>query len=329
MLRIFSLQSGRLVCTSEEGVPHGHAELPQALWYDLYDPTAEERAFVNGKAHVDVPARADIEEIEISSRLYHEADTDYMTIIAMAKTGTGDALGKTPLMFILKGETLVTVRFAVLRPFELVIERAARNGETGSTGEQVMMTLIEAFVDRLADALETLGDGIDSVSRNVFRSKIGSSKAHRDLEATIEQVGRHGDQLGLVRESLVSFNRMIGYHEGAGAHEPRAPDSHARITTIQRDVAALSDHANYLGSKIAFLLDATLGLINLEQNQIIKIFSIAAVCLMPPTLVASIYGMNFKHIPELDWVLGYPMALSLMVVTGIAPVIYFRKRGWL
>ena len=329
MLRIFSLESGRLVCTSTEGVPHGHAEMPRALWYDLYNPTPEERAFVNGKAHVDVPTREDIEEIEVSSRLYREDDADYMTIIAVAKFGAGDVPEKTPLMFILKGETLVTVRFAVLRPFENVVERAARSSETGSSGEQVMLTLIEAFVDRLADALEAIGDGVDGISHSVFRSKIGSSKAHRDLEATIEQVGRKGDLLGLVRESLVSFNRMVGYHEGAGAHERRSEDSRARTTTIQRDVVALSDHANYLGSKLGFLLDATLGLINLEQNQIIKIFSIAAVCLMPPTLVASVYGMNFKHIPELDWVLGYPMALTMMVVTGIAPVIYFRKRGWL
>ncbi len=329
MLRIFSLQSGRLVCTSTDGVPHGHAEMPRALWYDLYDPTPEERAFVNGKAHVDVPTRADIEEIEVSSRLYHEDDADYMTITAVAKFGVGDAQEKTPLMFILKGETLVTVRYAVLRPFENVVERASRNGATGSTGEQVMLTLIEALVDRLADALESLGDGIDRISRNVFRSKVGSSKAHRDLEATIEQVGRQGDLLGLVRESLVSFNRMIGYHEGLGAQERRSAESRARTMTIQRDVAALSDHANYLGSKIAFVLDATLGLINLEQNQIIKIFSIAAVCLMPPTLVASVYGMNFKHLPELEWTFGYPMALGLMVLTGVAPVVYFKKRGWL
>ena len=329
MLRVFSLQSGRMVCTSEAGVPHGHAEMPQALWYDLHDPTAEERAFVNGKAHVDVPTRADIEEIEVSSRLYHEDDADYMTITAVSKFAVGEAQEKTPLMFILKGETLVTVRYATLRPFENVVERAARNGATGASGEQVMLTLIEALVDRLADALETLGDGIDRISRNVFRSKVGSSKTHRDLEATIEQVGRQGDLLGLVRESLVSFNRMIGYHEGSNPHDRRAADSRVRAATIQRDVAALSDHATYLGSKIAFVLDATLGLINLEQNQIIKIFSIAAVCLMPPTLVASIYGMNFKHIPELDWMLGYPMALALMVITGIAPVIYFRRRGWL
>lgn len=329
MLRIFSLQSGRMVCTSDEGVPHGHAEMPRALWYDLHDPTAEERAFVNGKAHVDVPSRADIEEIEVSSRLYHEDDADYMTITAVSKFGNAEAQEKTPLMFILKDETLVTVRYATFRPFENVIERAARNGAVGATGEQVMLTLIEAFVDRLADALEMLGDGIDRISRGVFRSKVGSSKAHRDLEATIEQVGRQGDLLGLVRESLVSFNRMVGYHEGSNTHERRSAESRVRTTTIQRDVAALSDHANYLGSKIAFVLDATLGLINLEQNQIIKIFSIAAVCLMPPTLVASIYGMNFKHIPELEWTFGYPMALGMMVITGIAPVIYFRKRGWL
>lgn len=328
MLRVFSLQSGRLVCTSSDGIQHGHSDPPTALWYDMFEPTPDERAFVNGKAHVDVPRREDIEEIEVSSRLYHEDDAEYMTITAVSSFEAGDAQQKTPVMFILKHETLVTVRYAQLRPVENVIERAARNGGAGATGEHVMLSLIEALVDRLADALENLGDGVDRISRSVFRSKVGSSKAHRDLEATIEQVGRVGDLLGVIRESLLSFNRLIGYHQGSGV-ACKLPDIKTRSETIQRDVTALADHASYLGSKIAFVLDATLGLINLEQNQIIKIFSIAAVCLMPPTLVASVYGMNFKHMPELDFQFGYPMALLMMIVTGIAPVVYFRKRGWL
>ena len=328
MLRIFSLESGRMVCTTLDGVPHDHHELPGALWYELLQPTAEERAFVNGKAHVDVPAREDMEEIEVSSRLYSEDGGEYMTITAITKLDSAEIPHKTPVMFILRGQTLVTVRYDTIRPFENVIDRASRNGGVGQKGEQIMLSLIEALVDRLADALEQVGDTFDRLSRGVFGVKVGSTRAHRDLEATIQQIGRLGDRLGLVRESLVSFTRLIGYHQGSELIS-RGADSKTRSKTIQRDVAALADHASYLGSKIAFLLDATLGLINLEQNQIIKIFSIAAVCLMPPTLVASVYGMNFKHMPELDWPFGYPMALTMMLFTGIAPYLYFKRRGWL
>lgn len=329
MLRVFSLEEGRLVCSSIDGIPHDHASRVPALWYELSDPTAEERAFVNGKAGVDVPRREDIEEIEISSRLYNENNAEYMTITAVTNFDGVDGYLKTPVMFILKDDLLVTVRYATIRPFENVVERAARNGHVGVRGEQVMLSLIEALVDRLADALEELSDRIDKTSRSVFGKKVGSSKAHRDLESTVQRIGRQGDLLGLVRESLVSFNRLIGYHQGAVQPVRASTDVKTRVKTIQRDVTQLADHASYLSSKVAFLLDATLGLINLEQNQIIKIFSIAAVCLMPPTLVASVYGMNFKHMPELDWTYGYPMALGMMLLTGIAPVLYFKKRGWL
>jgi magnesium transporter len=329
MLRIFSLESGRMVCSSNGGIPHGHDSLPNTLWYELHEPTDEERAFVNGKAHVDVPTREDIEEIEVSSRLYHEDGAEYMTITALTKFEDSEAHLKTPVMFILKNDTLVTVRYAGIRPFENVVDRAARSVAVGTNGEQIMLSLIEALVDRLADMLEHVGDKVDTISRGVFRTKPGANDADRDLQGAIEQVGRQGDLLGVARESLVSFNRMIGYHQGTGHITRSSAESEWRAGTIQRDVTALSDHATYLGSKISFLLDATLGLINLEQNQIIKLFSIAAVCLMPPTLVASVYGMNFKLIPELEWAFGYPMALILMLITGVAPYLYFKRRGWL
>ena len=180
MLRIFSLESGRMVCTAMDGGAHGHHELPAALWYELLQPTAEERAFVNGKAHVDVPAREDIEEIEVSSRLYHEDGAAYMSITAVAKLDHPDGPHKTPVMFILKGETLVTVRYDTIRPIENVIDRATRNGGIGLKGEQIMLSLVEALVDRLADALEQIGDAVDALSRGVFGAKVGStSRASR------------------------------------------------------------------------------------------------------------------------------------------------------
>ncbi len=330
MLHIRSIDNSRLVGSRYEGAPDAQVST-RGVWYDLIDPTADEQAFVEQATRVSVPTREEIEEIEVSSRLYNEEGVEYMTVTAAAGLDT-EAPTRSPVMFILNGGVLVTVRYVELRPFTNVIERCGRPGGCQSSdAENLMLTLIEAMVDRLADALERVGDTIDQISRGVFRARSKAESAgarDNDLQATIERVGQAGDLLGIIRESLVGFNRLVSYHHGMGHVAKGAIEQDGRIRTIQRDVSALSDHASYLGSKIAFLLDATLGLINLEQNQIIKIFSIAAVCLMPPTLVASVYGMNFKHIPELEWQYGYPMALALMLVTALAPIWYFKRKGW-
>ncbi|MDE2579979.1 MAG: magnesium transporter CorA family protein [Hyphomicrobiales bacterium] len=327
MLFIRSLDSARLTSAAYVEGPAA-----PAVWYDLVDPTPDELRAVEQAAEFDIPTRAEMEEIEVSSRLYNEDGVEYMTVTAVARLDT-DLPIKSPVLFVLGPKALATVRFTELKPFGNVVDRLSRsNGAAGNaTPEQIMLLLIEAMVDRLADALEWIGAEIDGVSRGVFRptEKLNASKRDAVLQQTIEQVGREGDLLGMVRESLVGFTRLASYHHGVARIDRRAADSEARVQTIQRDVAALLDHASYLGTKVNFLLDATLGLINLEQNQIIKIFSIAAVCLMPPTLVASVYGMNFKSIPELDFPYGYPMALCMMIVTAIAPYLYFKRKGWL
>jgi len=330
MLYIRAIDNGRLVATKSEGALDP-ATAPKGAWYDLIDPTAEERAFVDKVAGVAVPTREEMEEIEVSARLYNEDGVEYMTVTAVARLDT-DEPTTSPVMFILNGSALVTVRFAEHRPFTNVIERSARPGGCPSSKpEELMLNLIEAMVDRLADALEKVGATIDQLSRRVFRARATETnlgKRDNDLQAMIERIGQAGDLLGIIRESLVGFNRLVSYHHGMGHIAKGAIETDSRIRTIQRDVSALTDHASYLGTKIAFLLDATLGLINLEQNQIIKIFSIAAVCLMPPTLVASVYGMNFKNIPELDFQYGYPMALVMMLVTALLPIWYFKRKGW-
>jgi magnesium transporter len=228
---------------------------------------------------------------------------------------------------------LVTVRYADLRPLQVAADRMSKPNGAGPacSGEAILLTLLDALVDRLADALEWIGGKVDGISRAVFRSGAiaKTSKRDRNLQTMIESAGREGDLLGLVRESLVSLNRLAGYHLGIGMSDRGAGEAHARMRTIQQDIVALSDHASYISAKIGFILDAALGLISVEQNQIIKIFTIASVCLMPPTLVASIYGMNFKFLPELEFAYGYPMALGLMVVTGLAPYLYFKRKGWI
>ncbi|MBX9759942.1 MAG: magnesium transporter CorA family protein, partial [Beijerinckiaceae bacterium] len=237
----------------------------------------------------------------------------------------------SPITFVLKGQILVTVRFAEPRPFLTFSTRAQKPGALIVwSGEQIMLGLLEALIDRIADALERVGAKIDTISREVFHSASTTRKA-RDFQSVLVEIAREGDVLSMVRESLVSMTRVLTYHTAVteDANKKAIKDTRQRIRSIQRDISSLADHSTYLSSKVSFLLDSTLGLINIEQNQIIKIFSIASVCLMPPTLVASIYGMNFKHMPELEWVSGYPIALVLMVITAIIPFIYFRRKGWL
>ncbi|MGE0715276.1 MAG: magnesium transporter CorA family protein [Alphaproteobacteria bacterium] len=328
MIRLYARDENRLASFSpEDAVP----PLASATWIDLVDPSAEEGRLVARGLGVAIPTREEMEEIEPSARLYAEEGAEFMTVTAVARIDTDEPI-KTPVTFILKGATLVTVRYAEPRPFAIFAARAQRPGATScGTGELTMLGLIEAMVDRLADGLERAGNEIDTLSHAVFRNKAGTAKRKSsDLQSVIEQIGRRGDLLTMIRESLVSINRLLTYHTAVeGADRKASKEARQKAKTLLRDTVSLGDHAGFLSGKINFLLDATLGLINLEQNQIIKIFSVAAVVFLPPTLVASIYGMNFDAMPELKWALGYPWALGLMVISAILPYLYFKRRGWL
>lgn len=334
MLRVYTRDSDHLVAhsinvnaTEQQPFPEGVAP-----WLDLLNPTPEEDRYVEAAVGVSIPTREEMQEIEVSSRLYNENGAEFMTMTAVTRIDT-DEPQLTPITFVLKGSTLVTVRYAEPRPFMMFALRVQRaNAVSCGTGEQVMLSLMEALIDRIADALEKVGSKIDTISREVFKHEEPRKKASKtaDFQKIIVDIGREGDLVSMARESLLSMNRVLTYHTAVTDDSKRAlKEVRGRVRSLQRDVSSLTDHSTYLSTKINFLLDATLGLINLEQNQIIKIFSIAAVALMPPTLIASIYGMNFRNLPELQFEYGYPMAIGLMIVTAILPVIFFRRRGWL
>ncbi|UPA25460.1 magnesium transporter CorA family protein [Shinella oryzae] len=329
MLQIYARRADRF-CLREISNPAIEQAISPALWYDLLSPTPAEIKDVQEALHVSIPTREEMEDIELSARLYQEDGASFMTMTALTNLDS-DEPAKTPITFILRGPTLITVRHADAKPFATFCTRALRgNGHSYETGEDVMLGVIEAVIDRMADVLERLGNEIDGISRGVFRStKASSRKKTRDLEALIEQLGRKGDFLSGVRESLVSISRLVAYH--AALESPsRRPSKEVRqlVKLVQRDATSLGDHAAFLSGKINFLLDATLGLINLEQNQIIKIFTVASVVFLPPTLVASAYGMNFELMPELQWHFGYPYAVGLMVISALMPYLYFKRRGW-
>lgn len=324
MLRMYSRNGNKLVPVNS-CIP-----TDPPIWLDLIDPTVEEVREVQQGISITLPTKAEMEEIELSARLYREEDALFMTMTALAHLDTENPI-KTPVTFILKGPSLVTVHYVEPKPFLAYLSRAQRPGGLAHhNGEQVMLGLIEAMIDRTADALERVGNEMDLMSREVFKK--GHQKANkktRNLEALIAQVGQKGEMLTMVQESLVSASRLIAYFAATQDTSEDNRTTKQLMRVIQRDATSLGEHARALSGRLDFLLNATLGLINLEQNQIIKIFSVAAVVFLPPTLVASIYGMNFDFMPELGWQLGYPWALGLMVLSAFLPFLYFKRKGWL
>jgi magnesium transporter len=298
------------------------------VWLDLNAPTPAEKKAVEQALHIALPTREEMQEIEVTSRLYVEDGARYMTATLMCNSDT-EAPRTTPVTFILAGHRLVTVRYDEPKPFAIVTAKLARSCPAGVTGETVLMDLLDAIIDRAADILEKIGTEVDNISHEILESD-GPLSRGRDFREILRSISRRGDHTSRVRESLVSIGRLLLYIAAeADTMKKWAKDQRAALKGMQRDVQSLAEHATYLSAKISFLLDAMLGVVSLEQNNIIKLFSVAAVVLMPPTLIASIYGMNFKHMPELDFEWGYPIAVVVMVVAAVLPYWFFRWKKWL
>jgi len=299
-----------------------------AVWLDLVNPAPGEDKLIERLLGIAVPTREEMQEIEVSSRLYVENHARYMTATLMCNSDTATPK-TTAVTFILSGHRLVTVRYDDPRPFMIVGNKLARNCPANVTGETVLIDLLDAVIDRAADILERIGLEVDRVSHDIFEPDNAASGQALSYKDILKAIGSKGDLTSKVRESLVSIGRLLLFlaneAEGMRWHK----DVRLQLQANQRDVLSLSDHATYLSNKITFLLDAMLGVVTIEQNNIIKIFSIAAVALMPPTLIASIYGMNFKHMPELEWTYGYPFAIVLMLAAAILPFVIFKWKKWL
>jgi magnesium transporter len=299
-----------------------------AVWVDLVKPTTAEDKAVERLAGIAVPTREDMQEIEISSRLFIENGARYMTATLMCHSDT-DMPRTTAVTFILAGHRLVTVRYDAPKPFALVENKLARSCAPAITGEMVLMELLDAVIDRCADILERVGADVDQVSHDIFEPESERHGHAKQYSQILIAIGRKGDLTSKVRESLVSIGRLVTFMSAAVEGVRWSKDMREQLKTMQRDVASLTDHASYLSNKITFVLDAMLGVVNLEQNNIIKLFSVMAVVLMPPTLIASIYGMNFRDMPELAWPHGYPLAIIAMLLAAIVPYYIFKLKKWL
>ena len=322
MLTIYGLTENHLVTAAISSAPPPEG---RAVWYDLLVPDVDEDALVEAALGIAVPTRDEMAEIEESSRLYEEGGALYMTALVPFLLDT-DNPRTTPVTFVLAGDRLVTVRYERPRSFDMFRIRAEKPGAGLLDGRSVLIALLETIVDRLADGLERIGADVERLSGEVFRPR---REREKGLEEAITAIGRIGGTLARAEESIVSLSRLFHYLGEENGSERLDRDGRARLVTLELDARSLSEHAKSIDARVNFLLSATLGLVGLEQNTIVKIFSVLAVVFMPPTLIASIYGMNFHHMPELDEVWGYPAALGLMVVSVGLTFALFKWRRWL
>ncbi|HEY6641668.1 magnesium transporter CorA family protein [Povalibacter sp.] len=326
MLKVFASSPHGLIsvdAAAQAPVP------PEVIWIDLLEPTLEEEKAVEALLPIDVPTREEMKEIETSNRLYEENGALYMTATVAAKLDTGRP-EIAAVTFILANGRLITNRYVDTKPFQQFIAYAQKHPNSCQSSLAILAGLIEAFIERIADVLERVGNDLDQVSGTIFVvNSQGGTPTSRDLRGLIERIGFNGELNSKARESLVSLGRLVMFVQQTGLPE-MTQEQRGRFRSISRDVTSLSDHASFLGSKVSFLLEATLGLINVEQNNIIKIFSVAAVMFMPPTLIASIYGMNFHLLPDLPGnYSNFFFSLGLMLASMGVTYAVFRRKGWL
>jgi magnesium transporter len=323
MLTIYENRAGAL--QPQKGKPRITED---AVWIDLLNPTQDEEEKIERALKLDVPTREEQQEIEASSRLYQEDGAHFMTATLLYQPDEGEAR-TTPVTFILAGQRLVTVRYAQPRAFAIYVSRCNRAESDLKSGAAILIGLLEVIVDRLADFIERIQAEVEGLSHSIFEIQGRAAARQRGFDVMLRAIGREGEITSKARESAYSFGRLLTFLAHAVNERKEIKPLQSRVRTAARDVTSLTDHATFLSGKIIFLLDATLGMINIQQNDIIKIFSVAAVVFLPPTLIASIYGMNFHHMPELDWQFSYPIALALMVLAAVLPYVYFKRKGWL
>lgn len=324
MLDVYVKRDGRL-----DRLPGCTDIPPDAVWIDMLRPTYEEEALVERAVGVDVPTHEEMLEIEVSSRLYDEDGRLFMTATVLSRTDTAQPAAR-PITFVLTPAHLVTVRYTEPKSFEMFSARCAKAG-LGTDPASLLIGLLDAVIDRTADTLERLAAEMDVLSAKIFQPRFGANRRRTDVEYhdVLREIGQKGELNAKIQESLLSVGRLATYLGQALLAGKPGRDLRGRVKTLGRDVNSLTEHAHFLGDRVTFLLDATLGLINIEQNAIIKIVSIATLVFLPPTVIASVYGMNFQFMPELAWPWGYPLALGLMAVSAVLPYLVFRRIGWL
>ena len=312
---------GGLIETAHHAIP------TTATWIDLEEPTREEEQLVERCIGVGIPTQEELAEIEPSSRLYERNGALYMTVNVLCGVVDGNPT-TTPMGFVLTPDRLVTIRYSSPKPIRSFIEHVGREPDLARNSGTVLVRLLDALVDRLADELEEVATELEQISAHIFSPNI---KARRipaaRLTALLTRIGRTQTLLARIRYSGVSTSRMLSFLSGTG----RAQDEGIQgpVRSLVRDTSSLGEHASFLTDNVIFLLDAALGLISIEQNAAMKVFSWVAVVLMPPTLIAGIYGMNFRNFPELEWHYGYPISIGIMLASAVIPFLILKRLRWI
>jgi magnesium transporter len=307
--------------------PKDHIFDEHPIWIDLYNMTREEELYAESILGINIPSLEEMKDIELSSRLYHRDGAINMTA-SMITNNQNDDYELSAVTFVIYKNTLVTVRYSdpiSFQNYSLLVTKLPKSEQNVGS---LFVDLIDYIIERIADYLEVVGRDIDAMAKQIFLSKKIPLEQRINFKDIIEKIGLEGDILSKTCESMVTLSRVISYS---------TQSSSAKFTTevmndlaiLTKDITALNDHAIFLSNKVNFLLDATLGMINLEQNNIIKIFSIATVLSIPPMIIAGIYGMNFHNMPELNWIYGYPSTIALMILSSWIPYKYFKKKKWL
>jgi magnesium transporter len=300
-----------------------------STWIDLESPTLEEEALVERCLGVDIPTRSELEEIEPSSRLYARNGTLYMTVSALTGVTEGSPT-TSPIGFVLAKDRIVTLRYATPKSLRAFIAHVGREPDLVRDAPTALVRLLDAIVDRLADELEQVGVEIERLSAQIFEANLEARRIPAaKLTTLLTEIGRAQNLLTKIRYSAVSMSRLLSFLAGTGDLTPKGKGRPVHLGGLANDVNALTEHASFLNDNLIFLLDACLGLISVEQNAAMKLFSWAAVVFLPPTLIAGIYGMNFDYFPELQWHYGYYISLGLMLASAILPYLYFRWRRWI
>jgi magnesium transporter len=319
MLNVFTLVNGRLVqeeIDSPDALAHVHP-----VWLDLESPTAQEKQWVHARFGIVIPDDIVDDDLEESARFYEE-DSGALHIRSDFLIDDDVTPRNVRAAFILYQQVLFSVHAEDLPVFRLLRLRARRIPALIEDAKDVLLKLYDADAEYSADALEGIYDALEAVGVGVLKQDVDDKAAGAALAA----IAKEEDLNGRIRRNVMDTRRAVSFMMRSRMLNA---EQFEEARQILRDIDSLDSHTAFLFDKINFLLDATVGFININQNKIIKIFSVASVALLPPTLIASLYGMNFRHMPELDWTLGYPFAIALMLASVAVPIFYFRRKGWL
>ena len=305
---------------------------PQTVvWVDLMDPTAEEKAAVEAICRFTIPSREELSEIESSSRISEDDGILYLSMPTISSAANVDD-PPSPLGFVLSKDHLVTIRYTPLRSFEAVAAKFSKI-DAPRTAVEAFASLADEMVELCADKLEEISAQLDEISRTIFpKHRKGRKRlvvqSNDALRGVLIDVGNLGERSSRARDILLGLQRIVPF--AASPHRAWVPQpTREHLQTVSTDLVSLTDYEEHLAGKVQFLLDAVLGLINTKQNDIFTVLTVVSVVGIPPTLVASIYGMNFKNMPELSWAWGYQWGLALVALSTIVPILWFKWRGWL